>query len=162
MGLPMKNFRPYFIESEPQTINSDYSFTVSRFKETNHTDKRWVLALRHSKTPEARLCFGYENPLYESELSHEEIISQMVTWLNNTLFSNESIMPQQTNEEMTRLIEQAFGKVKKYDNSVKPIQHTEDDEWVAAMMDSGIPDRDGDVYLADGMYINAKGEIFEK
>ena len=36
-----------------------------------------------------------------------------------------------------------------------------DDGWAAAIYGSGIPDIDGNVYLADGMYMNAKGEIFE-
>ncbi len=38
---------------------------------------------------------------------------------------------------------------------------SDDDGWAAAIYGSGIPDIDGNVYLADGMYMNAEGEIFE-
>lgn len=157
---------PYFVETDLHTIDSDYSFKVCRFLESSQpSSRRWLLNLYKRGVADSCVTFGLNKPLYEDELGRENIINDMAAWLVETMYPNANLTPKDALDGMITRLKKAFDDMRKWESLAQGevIKKDDDDDgWVAAMMHACEPDADGDIYLGDGLYMNATGRVFEK
>lgn len=159
---------PYFVETPFHTIDSDYSFKVCRFLESSQpSSRRWLLNLHKRGIANSCVTFGLNQPLYEDELGRENIINDMAAWLVETVYPDANLAPKDALDGMITRLKVAFSDMPKWEclaqgEVIKEDEDDNDDGWVGAMLHACEPDADGDIYLGDGLYMNAKGHVFEK
>ena len=101
-------------------------------------------------------------PLYEEDLGREKVINQMLAWLMTTVFPTQSPTWNDTFTQMLTYLNDAFEELERMEAQTHGEQDTNvDDDWDPSMM-GGEPDINGDAYVADGIYVNAKGQLIEK